>query len=44
MLKFGICIIIVYCLAKFINYVVALWQALPIKEEKSIPLYIKKEL
>lgn len=36
--------LIVFYLSKLIDFGVELWQALPIKEEKSIPIYITKEI
>lgn len=36
--------LIVFYLSKLINLGIKLWQALPIKEEPSTPLYISKEL
>lgn len=36
--------LIVFYLSKLINLGVKLWQALPIKEEPSTPLYISKEI
>jgi len=36
--------LIVFYLSKLLDFGIKLWQALPIKEEPSTPIYITKEL
>jgi len=39
-----ICIFTVFYASKIINYAIDLWQTMPIKEERSHPLYISKDI
>lgn len=39
-----ICYLTVFYLSKIIDFSVKIWQALPIKEERSTPIYITKEI
>ena len=43
-LKMISCIVGTFALGFAINYLVAKWQAMPIKEEVSTPIYITKEI
>lgn len=43
-LKILACFIIVFYLSKIIDFSAKIWQALPIKEERSTPIYITKEI
>lgn len=44
MIAIIICLITVWYCSKIFNIGINLWQNLPLKEEKSIPVYITKEL
>lgn len=45
MLKFLICLLVVFYISKILNFTINLWQEMPLEEEKrSHPLYITKEL
>lgn len=44
MLKIIICIITAFYCSKILNIGINLWQSLPLKEEKSTPIYIVKEI
>ena len=37
-----LCLFAVFFIGNYINTAVELWQALPIKEEKSTPIYLTK--
>ena len=37
-----LCLFVVFLIGKYINIAVELWQVLPIKEEKSTPIYLTK--
>jgi len=39
-----ICFLIIFYLSKLLDFSIKLWQVLPIKEEKSVPIYITKEI
>lgn len=39
-----ICFLVVFYIANIVNIGVQIWQAMPIKEEPSTPIYITKEL
>lgn len=38
------CLFLVTTISVLIDYSVQLWQELPVKEEKSTPIYITKEI
>lgn len=40
--KIILCCLWVFYFAKIINFIVKIWQAMPIKEERSTPIYITK--
>jgi hypothetical protein len=42
--KIFFCIAFAYAAGVIVNYIVDKWQALPIKEEASTPIYITKEI
>lgn len=45
MLKFLICLLVVFYISKILNFAINLWQEMPLKEvKKSHPLYITKKL
>ena len=37
-------LVIVFIFSGFLHFVIELWQVLPLKEEKSVPVYITKEI
>lgn len=43
-MKILICLIVVFYISHIINFGVKVWQALPIEEERSTPIYITKEI
>ena len=40
--KIILCCLLVFYFAKIINFIVKIWQAIPVKEERSTPIYITK--
>ena len=43
-LKMISCVVGTFALGFAVDYLVAKWQAIPIKEEASVPIYITKEI
>ena len=42
-MSIALCIVIVAYFSLMMHMGILIWQASPLKEEKSVPLYIKKE-